>query len=261
MTLKDTTIYHYNVRLKKMDIKDYNDYNEILKKLEFIGAYQTRRQGCSAIIWHLRNTNPESPIILQVQEYQKTLSNKISDNRKKNEFSKQSDIDNFMKWEDIITMRDSISDPLEKLIISLYTYFPTRRRQDYFNFYYVEEEGDETHNYITKNKKLIFNDYKTKNTYGKQVFDCPDEIYNQVIALQYKNGQSIFNLPQDCYMSNFVTNVFKKYCDKHMTIRLLRISFINYATQNPNITYEQREKISNMMAHSVDQQLLYKKNT
>ena len=224
--MKDSTIKYYEIRLKKMDIKDYKNYDKILKKLEFIGKYETRKQACSAILYHLRSRNTESPIIPRVQEYLQSLNNKLKEARKKNEFSKQSDADNFMNWEDILTMRDSITDPLEKLVISLYTYSPPRRRRDYFNFYYLDssnlgvdnETEDILKNYITNDKKLIFNDYKTKTKYGRQEFDCPDEIYNQVIALGYRNKQKIFNLTQDCDMSKFVTGVFEKYCKKHMTI-------------------------------------------
>ena len=60
-----------------------------------------------------------------------------------------------MNWCDIKAMRNNITDPLERLIISFYTYIPSRRREDYYLMYYSNKPLDEmskqdkTKNYIT----------------------------------------------------------------------------------------------------------------
>ena len=41
-----------------------------------------------------------------------------------------------MNWNDIIAMIDRIDNPFQRLIIKLYTYIPSRRREDYYSMYY-----------------------------------------------------------------------------------------------------------------------------
>ena len=80
-------------------------------------------------------------------------------------------------------MRNNITDPFERLIISLYTYNPPRKREDYYLMYYSNKplnemsKKDKTKNYITSDCWFIFNKYKTDSTYGQQTFECPNEIY------------------------------------------------------------------------------------
>ena len=45
-----------------------------------------------------------------------------------------------------------------------------------------------------------------------------------------------------------------------MTIRLMRISYINFISRNSDITFKERENIAKAMGHTVEEQLLYKKN-
>ena len=40
-------------------------------------------------------------------------------------------------------MRNNITDPFERLIISVYTYIPPRRREDYYLMYYYNKTYDE----------------------------------------------------------------------------------------------------------------------
>ena len=105
-------------------------------------------------------------------------------------------------------MRNNITDPFERLIISLYTYIPLCRREDYYLMYYSNTPLDEMSktdtaiNYITSDRWLIFNKYKTDSTYGQQTFECPNEIYQLIINLtyydkenneqHYKNGDRLF---------------------------------------------------------------------
>ena len=52
-------------------------------------------------------------------------------------------------------MKNRITDPFESLIISLYTYIPPRRRENYYSMYYLNKpldkmlKADITKNYIT----------------------------------------------------------------------------------------------------------------
>ena len=70
----------------------------------------------------------------------------------------------------------------EQLIYGLYTLFPARRL-DWRNMK-IKENADDTDegNYIiTSTMQVIFNNYKTFKTYGKQVFDIEDKDLIDVI--------------------------------------------------------------------------------
>jgi hypothetical protein len=65
---------------------------------------------------------------------------------------------------------------LSYVVLSLYTDIPPRRNQDFMDMYVVKEEpADDTKNYyVLGNQTFVFNKYKTKKTYGKQVIPVPN---------------------------------------------------------------------------------------
>ena len=179
-----------------------------------------------------------------------------------------------MNLNDIIEMRSRITDLFERLIISLYTYIPHRRREYYYSMYYLNKpldkmlKADTTKNYITSDRWLIFNMYKTYSTYGQQTFECPNEIYQQIIDLpyldqenneqHYKNGDRLFfNITDPNSLSKYVSGLFEYYGNKHVTIKAMRISFITDFNSSGLITLNERITLAKQMAHSVDEQLQY----
>ena len=134
------------------------------------------------------------------------------------------------------------------LILSLYTYFPSRQRRDYYQMYYTIStfnkaiNFDKSKNYITIDKKFIFNNYKNNNRYNQQKFDCPNEIYDLIIQSPYLNNITLYTvLPytplftvseSDNRFSMYFTDIFSKYKLKnnmnHMNILGIRKSYYNY---------------------------------
>ena len=181
-----------------------------------------------------------------------------------------------MNWNDIIAMRNNINDSFERLIISLYTYVPFRGREDYYLMYYSNKplnkmlKTDTTKNYIISDLWVIFNKYKTDSTYGQQTFECPNEIYQQIINLtyfekenneqHYKNGDRLFlNKTNFNTFSKCVSRIFENYTGKHVTITAMRISFITDYYSSGFKTLNERIILAKQMAHSVDEQLQYMK--
>lgn len=99
----------------------------------------------------------------------------------------------FIKLTEIIKIGDRILDPLNKLAISLYTYIFPRRRLNFLLMYYTHKIFDQIKNankhksYITANRKYIFSRYKTDSTYDQKIINCPEEIYQKIIYLNYEN--------------------------------------------------------------------------
>ena len=59
---------------------------------------------------------------------------------------------------------------LRNLLLSFYTSIPPRRTSDYALMKFGNDKSDDF-NYFTDDDKLVFNNYKTKKTYGKQIID------------------------------------------------------------------------------------------
>lgn len=118
-----------------------------------------------------------------LQKCIKTLFKQIDNITHDNLFNSEATRNSFMELDKIIKMRDRITDPLEKLVISLYTYIPFRSWLDFKLMYYTNKTLDQMKNankhkkYITCDRKYIFNKYKTDSTYVQKIVDCPDEIY------------------------------------------------------------------------------------
>ena len=147
------------------------------------------------------------------------------------------------------------------LILSLYTYFPARQRRDYYQMYYTIStlneaiNFDKSKNYITIDKKFIFNNYKNNNMYKQQKFDCPNEIYDLIIQnpnLKIQTSYAVLTYTRlftvseiDYRFSMYVTDIFAKYklkndplastldevlasSNHHMNILGIRKSYYNY---------------------------------
>ena len=70
-------------------------------------------------------------------------------------------------------------------------------------------------------------------------------------------GDRIVTANKEEGLSKQITNIFIALAQKHVTITMLRQSFINSIPAN--ISYKEREEISHKMGQSVKEQLLYKK--
>lgn len=121
-------------------------------------------------------------------------------------------------------------------------------------------------NYIVltkSNPRLILNDYKTAKSYGQLVRALPAELVAIIKASLEKSPREYlfvdgtgkpYNDESYTKLSNrILENIFKK----NFTVSMMRHSFIN--TINSNDTKTVFEKAKNM-GHSVETQLLYKKD-
>jgi hypothetical protein len=161
----------------------------------------------------------------------------------------------------------------DRLIYALYTLFPSRRL-DYKNMKLTTETNVDSLNDInylmlSHPKQFIFNDYKTYNTYGKQVFKVPedlDKVINQyIITKKLKNGDFLFSLLRDkkepIAESNFsakVKGVFQKVYGIPISMRFIRMSWAtDLYSSNP--TAKQIKDLTLKMGHSPVESRLYNK--
>ena len=180
--------------------------------------------------------------------------------------------------------KEVISDNLKKLknindmlVFGLYTLFPSRRLE-WRNVKITTEtdinklkQSDDTNFLIvsTSPKTIVFNDFKTLKTYGKQDFPIEDKtlddiIDKYIIANGLSNNDYLFSLLKDkrqvISQSNFsrkVSDVFYKVYNIPISIRFLRQSWSSYIHRK-NLSGNELEKITTMMAHSLEESVKYK---
>jgi hypothetical protein len=157
----------------------------------------------------------------------------------------------------------------DKLIYSLYLLFPSRRLEyrvlKYNNLNNIDVLND--FNYIYHNKTLnkiyfIFNDYKTKKYFKKQVFEITDTILISIIktfinAKNVLNNSFIFNISQT-YFSKTINKIFSSIYNENITLRYIRISWSIYIN-NMKICINDKKKLAEMMGHTYQQNLYYNK--
>jgi hypothetical protein len=204
----------------------------------------------------------------------KLVNKKVQDRRELNELDEGDEGKIIcLNPDDIYKNLDKLKNIEERLIYALYTLFPARRL-DYKNMKLTTETNvdmlDDINYLILSNPKLfVFNDYKTNNTYGKQVFKVPDDldmVINQYLtAKKLRNGDFLFSLMRDkkepIAESNFsakVKEVFKKVYGIPISMRFVRMSWATdlYAS---NPTQTKVKEITFKMSHSPAESALYKK--
>jgi hypothetical protein len=205
------------------------------------------------------------------------LNNEIQEKRKDNEIE-EADKDKIIDLDKsaIITNINKLSNIDDKLIYALYSLFPARRLEWRLTKIILDETtniNDVKYNYLILKDgiyQIIFNNYKTATTYGRQIFNIDnDELTNilndYIIKSKLLNGDFLFSLKtnkkKEISQSNFsslISNVFFKVYNIHITIRFLRISHITYIL-NKNPTIKEMEILAYKMGHGLEEQGKYKK--
>jgi len=172
---------------------------------------------------------------------------------------------------------NSLSNIKDKLIFAVYTLQPARRL-DWRNVVLTTETDkteleDDDLNYLSitpKEKKVIFNNYKTDVKYGQQVFKLTDPELNKIIdtyitTKKLKEGNYLLSLETDktkpISQPNFsrkIEEVFYKVYKEPISVRFLRMSWIS-ALMRTNPTKKDMKKLAYEMAHSTDEQSRYNK--
>ena len=173
---------------------------------------------------------------------------------------------------------DDINDINDKSLIAVYTLTPPRRLKDYYlmritynlNF----DELDKKYNYIVmKNNKpftFLFYNHKTKKTSEPQI-KIPKELikilnnyinYNKMVENDYLFGRKTTNFKNPYTQPKFtelLQRTFLKYTGKKISVDLIRTSKSTYLNFQ-NLSLENRRKIAEKMAHSLNTNMKYSKH-
>lgn len=156
---------------------------------------------------------------------------------------------------------------LDYLILSLYTLQAPRRNKDYLDMMVIKkinDDLDDNKNYLSiKDKVFIFNDYKTKKTYGEQKIKIKEDLM-RVIKI-YLRHHPLKKEAEYNFLVNYKGNSFKN--SSSITKKLNSIFSPNkisssmlrhiYLTNEFGDDLEKMKKISKQMAHSLEEQKDY----
>lgn len=176
---------------------------------------------------------------------------------------------NYHDEDDKITKYNNIQDITDKLIFGLYMFMLPRRIKDIalLKLVHDNEDQDTRYNYMLMsdgNIKVIYNNYKTSNTYGTQTFDVPiilyDCIFEYIAHHQIVDGMFLFKQKKnDHHLSiPFMSNKIKQIMQNTYNVECSNRSIRRSAVSNlGNVSLNERKQIARAMGHSVNEQLLY----
>jgi hypothetical protein len=118
-------------------------------------------------------------------------------------------------------------------------------------------------NYYVKNTRgtfFVFNNYKTFNSYGNQIFEIPkklEEILNVYIDVKnINNNDLLFGITENNLVLR-LNNIFEIMLKKSISTSMLRHSYIQYFLKKKHRTDYEKRKLSVQMSHSIDMQSHY----
>jgi len=284
-----------SLKVQLINLLNNNDFNEdlILSQMTYINnnieptintlrtqykndnTFRTYINILVVITSHLKTLNKS--VYQTLTKLNIHLNNVITEKRKENKINKE-DEDKIIDLDKsaIIANINKLSNIDDRLIYGLYSLFPARRLEWRLTKLILDETtniNDIQYNYlILKNGKyeIIFNNYKTATTYGKQIFKIDDNeltniLNDYILNTKLLNNDFLFSLKNNknkvISQSNFshlISNVFKKVYNIPISIRYLRMSHITYLL-NKNPSIKEMELLAYKMGHSKEEQGLYKK--
>ena len=138
---------------------------------------------------------------------------------------------NWMSWDEVMKHYQELKPrTIEHLATSLYVLIPPRRNKDFSLMKVVPEYSDtldKEFNYLDwKNMRFIYNNYKTKGTYGAQTEDIPQKL-QEVIKAHYplkKKFEPFFLLHNNNTQlsENGLTRILNKVFGKKISVSMLR---------------------------------------
>jgi integrase len=283
--LKEKGLADKSIKLYMTILKNLNDKREVrnLKFLENpkkifdkIKKYKitTQRNITIAIVSILK--------ILDNDLYKKYYDTMIDLNKKiedESKLNKKSDVqtENWMKWDDIVSkfneLKDTLKSPknisedeynnyLDTIVLGLYVLLPPRRNKDYLLMKVSKDSkmDDSKYNYLDiKKKQFVFNNYKTKDSYGNQIIDVPNDLMNLIKKyLKYKKSGDGYLLVkfngESLKSDNAITRILNKILEKKVSSSMLRHIYLSDKYKNVKDDMEDDQK---KMAHSQQMQSDY----
>ena len=172
-------------------------------------------------------------------------------------------------YETIQKNLNKLEDDFDKVIYALYMMIPARRLE-YANIYLIpsyKKIQDYEKNYLYYFKtsvnpvKFVFNEYKTARSMGQQSIDIIPELNmvlnNYIKKNKIKKDMKLLDVSEN-YLSKHIKRIFSYVYDTDINLNIIRKSWATHINLM-NISNNEKKKLTNQMAHSLNQSLKYKK--
>jgi hypothetical protein len=173
----------------------------------------------------------------------------------------------YVPYEEIVRVRDSLPvGSVDRLLLDMYTHLKPMRCEYARIALYRGKVGAEPNYILLRGKQhgtLVIQQYKTKNTHGKQEFDLPPEIMTDLHKSleEYPREWLFVNTKHEPYSRNlyvqWTMRVFQKLFGKPLSVALIRHSYINTLDFN-TLTIKDKKAIATSMGHEISTQDRYR---
>ena len=246
--LKESTIYGYMVSLNKLEEAGIDKINnetadKIIKFINDMNNKNTKKNYYKPVLKYTKTRNPE--LYEKFYEDFKKIANSLQKDNKNNKYSKK-EINNKVEWEDIrklgLRKMKTLDDKIFYQFIVKENLF---LRLAIFNIKLKDYDEDKD-NYI-KDGYLFMNDYKNKNSLGKQRFKLKKTTMRLINKV---DDDLLLDIGIDKNTkTNFYKRFFKRHLGKEINNNLLRKIYVNHHDFN-KISQNQMEKKARKMLNT-----------
>lgn len=282
--LQDNTKKNYNKFLQKwIDLFDFEVtpsyiYNRPLESISVLRKWlQENDSDTQSILnryvtiimsyrkYNLKNVSSDPIIYSKWNDIHKLTYQQIISHRLQSQptFLQSEKTGSEMTWNEIIDIRDQLPIGAMKLLIAFYTYIPPMRAD--YGCVSIIKYGDNppTANYLMTDEKectLTMRDFKTSKSYGEIKQKLPNELFlllQESLKLQPRDWLFCNRYGSPFNRSNFsswANEGLSRVFSKDFSLTFFRHIFLS---QLPKMTLSERQRVANLMGHSLDQQVAY----
>ena len=216
-------------------------------------------------------------LLQKYQKYQSDLKKQIEKDSIGNENTlSEKEKRNFLYWEDIIKVYNTVLDNLDRnnynlfldfVIIALYVLHPPTRA-DYANMYIFSDDSQvpseikDNYCVLQTNPRFVFHNYKTSKIKGTITIEIDKTLHDilldwvcinksNFLLASYSSKNNTYRPLSENNLANKIKYIFMKQTNKPASINTLRHSFISYNSKyDQNVINKQTN--ANKMMHSLE---------
>lgn len=181
--------------------------------------------------------------------------------------STQQEIDNFITWNNILSIRQNyqqlatknIQNHMKYIILCLFTYLPPNRGEIFINCY-VNKDIPNYNILDTNTNKFIIRKHKTKSSLGTYTIPIPpdlQEILKEWVKVTINHNDLLLFTKNDTPLDspNF-TQLMYRIFQRKVSTDMLRKIYITHKLNDKNnpLSIEDRINLANQMGHTITQQ-------
>ena len=261
--------YRLNNKKKFTSIKFLRDTNRIIPLLKENLSTATQKSYSGTIIT-LLDLYPNKLNKKAIDIYKNFISKEDMDQYIQEQDKKtEKQAENWLNLDDLLEIKNKLNEQIEKInfekklnqkeyltilknfILSLYLNLAPRRSSDY-TLMKIGPDEDESYNYLNLDKKeLIFNQYKTKKSYGKQIIDISNnkELLEDLdLYLKYRKSDNDFLLIKSngkpFNQTNDMTKTLNQIFGKKISTQMLRNIYLT--SKYGNVKKDLKQDVSEM---------------